>query len=435
MKTNQNRILGLFLLISAAATAQYADQEQALKAEAENFIAIYNTGDSTVYRRFLTTVIPEDKPLLENTLMRYGNTYRTIGEVEVKDLVYKSSKDVELIVQDKKFDAWWRFHIMTDDNRKFKSRTVMPIPMPEIGLGMKKRSKEEVVSDLDNYIRNRLGDNFNGNVYIYEKGSPFYKRSFGRNHVGELNTESTRFGLASAGKMFTSVIIFQLIEEGKLNLQDPVINYMPGLKNKALHNITIEQLLTHTSGMGDFFEQPDFKGLENINTSEEFLPFIEADVPSFPAGEGYRYSNTGFSLLGIIIEKIEGTSFQEVVRTRVFHPLNMNSSEPGMAVGGGLAPVGDMYSFLSGLKQGNLLNKENTELLMTYTTNGSYGYGTEHHLLGNEHIVGHSGGYINECVELNIYPESDHVVVILSNSNPPFGHFLSNKVKELLLYK
>lgn len=94
-----------------------------------------------------------------------------------------------------------------------------------------------------------------------------------------------------------------------------------------------------------------------------------------------------------------------------------------------------MHKFLNGLRQGKLLNQESTQLLLTHSIDGKYGYGTEHHIIGSEHIVGHSGGYINECVELNIYPESDYIVVILSNSNPPFGHFLSNKVKELLLYK
>ena len=422
------------MLLSIAASAQDAEQKQRLKAEAENFISLYNTGDSTTYRNFLASVI-QDKPLLENTLIRYGNTYRTVGEVDIKDLVYKSPTDVEVIVQEKKFDSWWRFHLTTDENQKFLKRTVMPIPMPEIGLKNKKATKEEFISSLDDFVANKLGSNFNGNVFVYDKGKQVYGKSFGSNPAGEKNTENTQFGLASGSKMFTAILIFQLLEEGKLQLKDPVKKFLPELKNAALHEITIEQLLTHTSGMGDFFENPEFGEMESLTTSKSYLPFIEADVPAFPPGEGFRYSNTGYSLLGVIIEKISGTSFQQLVKSQILDPLNMERTLAGTSAGGGFSTSDDMHKFLSGLRQGKLLSKENTQLLMTHTIDGKYGYGTEHHILGSEHIVGHSGGYINQCVELNIYPESDYIVVILSNSNPPFGHFLSNKVKELLLYK
>ena len=113
----------------------------------------------------------------------------------------------------------------------------------------------------------------------------------------------------------------------------------------------------------------------------------------------------------------------------------MKETIAGTSAGGGFSTTDDMHKFLAGFNQVKILNSRNTKLLMTHTVDGKYGYGTEHHILGSEHIGGHSGGYINECVELNIYPKSDYIVVILSNSNPPFGHFLSNKVKELLLYK
>ncbi len=422
------------MLISTKSTAQDAGQKERLKAEAENFISVYNTGDSTTYRKFLEKVI-QDKPMLENTLIRYGNTYRTVGNVAVKDLIFKSPTEVEIIVQENSFDSWWRFHLTTDENQKFLKRTVMPIPMPEIGLREGKTSKEDFLRGLDWYVINKLGSNFNGNVYIYEKDRPVYEKSFGTNPAGEKNTRNTKFGLASGSKMFTATIVFQLIEEGKLQLKDPVRKFLPDLKNSALHDITVEQLLTHTSGMGDFFESPEFKGFENLTTADSFLPFIEADVPVFPPGEGFRYSNTGFSLLGLILEKVSEITYQELVNNRILKPLKMENTVAGNSVGGGFSTVDDMHRFLSGLRNGKILNNENTQLLMTKTVDGKYGYGTEHHILGSEHIVGHSGGFINECVELNIYPNSDYIVVILSNSNPPFGHFLSNKIKELLLYK
>ena len=315
MKKISKLIVGIVMLISVTAAGQDREQKERLKSEAQNFLKIYNSGDNTVYRNFLSKVI-QDEPLLENTLMRYSNTYRSVGEVELRDLVYTSPTDVEVIVQEKQFDSWWRFHLTTDKNQKFLSRTVMPVPLPEIGLKENPLGKEELVQNLDQYIEKKLGSNFNGNVYIYDKGGLMYGKSFGTNPAGEKNNENTKFGLASGSKMFTATLIFQLAEAGKLQLKDPVKKFLPELKNSKLHDITIEQLLTHTSGMGDFFENPEFRGLEKLSTTESFLPFIEADVPAFPPGEGFRYSNTGFSLLGVVIEKVAGVPYQELVKPK-----------------------------------------------------------------------------------------------------------------------
>lgn len=128
-------------------------------------------------------------------------------------------------------------------------------------------------------------------------------------------------------------------------------------------------------------------------------------------------------------------TYQDYLQQNIFDPLKLENTTAGTAVGGGTSTVGDMHNFLTGWKSGKLLTAQNLETMKNHIAKGNYGYGTEHHIIGGEHIVGHSGGYINKCVELNLYPESDYTVVILSNSNPPFGHFLSNKIKELLLWK
>lgn len=338
MKRISNLIVGTLMLISVTAAGQDPDQKGRLRQAAEEFISVYNTGDSITYRNLLSKVI-QDPALLENTLMRYGNTYRSVGEVAIKDLVYKSPTDVEVIVQEKNFDSWWRFHITTNENQEFLSRTVLPVPLPEVGLKKELFSDEKIVQALDTYINQKLGTNFSGNVYIYnnDKMKPLYVKSFGTSPKGEKNAETTQFGLASGSKMFTSVLIFQLQEEGKLELKDPVKKLLPELKNMALHEITVGQLLTHTSGMGDFFENPEFKGLEELPGSQSYLPYIEADVPVFPPGEGFRYSNTGFSLLGLILEKASGKSYQELVKTGILNPLEIKASIAGTSAGGGFS--------------------------------------------------------------------------------------------------
>jgi len=113
----------------------------------------------------------------------------------------------------------------------------------------------------------------------------------------------------------------------------------------------------------------------------------------------------------------------------------MTQSAVGGGAGGGFSTVNDLHKFSLALVRNNLLEENTTKELFKYTVNGKYGYGTEHQVLANENIVGHSGGFINVCTELNIYTKSDYIVIILSNSNPPYGHFLSNKIKELLVRK
>ena len=435
MKYYPKQAFLICMLLSITMHSQSPLVQARLKVEAERFIRLYNTGDTLKYKGFLQGLIA-DQNQLENTMARYRNTFNSIGRVELKRLGYPSSTEVEIFAQEYKYDSWWKFTLQTDENQRFLSRRVLPIPLPEFGLKNAAVGKTKLQSILDDYIENKLGDGFAGNVYISKRGKTMYNKSFGSNIAGKPNTFHTEFGLASAGKMFTALAVLQLWDGHKLELDDSISKYLPNLKNDKLHNITIYQLLTHTSGMGDFFEHPLYETLkDSLTTSDSFLPFIEADEPIFRPGTDVGYSNTAFSLLGILIEKISGFSYQEYLHNNIFLPLGMKSTKAGTGAGGGTSTIVDMDLFLTGLKNPNLLRGVAVECLLNDTVDGHYGYGTEHHIIGGEHIVGHTGGFINECIELNMYPKSNQIVIILSNSNPPYGHFLSNKIKENLVRK
>jgi len=165
------------------------------------------------------------------------------------------------------------------------------------------------------------------------------------------------------------------------------------------------------------------------------MPFFENDLLSFSPGKGWQYSNTGYSLLALIIERTSGTSFKNYIEQNIFQKAFMKNTNVGGGAGGGYSTVNDLHKFSLALLRNGLLEGSTTKELIQYTVNGKYGYGTEHQLLAGENIIGHSGGFVNVCTELNIYTKSDYIVIILSNSNPPFGHFLSNKIKELLVRK
>jgi CubicO group peptidase (beta-lactamase class C family) len=425
------------LCLSSNAWCQSFAEQQKLQVTVDQFFKIYNSGDSSQYYRLLQPVV-KDTAELNHLMDRYKFTYAVIGKVSVKKVNFISPVQADVWSKDEQFDSWWKFSIITDSNQQFKQRLVKPDRFPGEFVQTGKQDYSHLGDQVDRYINQKLGSQFSGNVFINHKGKVLFSRSYGNNAKGAPNTIDQEFGLASMGKIFTAVSMLQLMEKGKINLSDSVGKFLPELHNKAVTAITIEQLLTHTSGMGDFFENATYNRIkDSVKNQIGLLPVIEEEKLAFEPGKGWQYSNTGFVLLGIIIEKFTGASFENYIRENIFLKAGMTHSVPGGGGGGGTSTINDLYSFARSLLNYKLLNPATTTKLLNYTTplNEQYGWGTEHYRLGKEHVIGHSGGYINECTELNIYPKSQSIVIILSNSNPPFGHFVSDKLKELITRK
>ncbi|HYJ38438.1 MAG TPA: serine hydrolase domain-containing protein [Chitinophagaceae bacterium] len=425
----------LLLLFSKNGVAQSQTQDERIHTMVEKFFDLYNSGDTASYRKFLEPV-SETESELQRTLTGYNNAFRMIGKVDVKRIQVNSPQQAEVWTKDLKYDAWWKFSIYADSLQHFKRRTIQPSPFESHFIQTGRLSNQQISEAIDEYLNNKLSSNFSGNVFIANGNQVIYSKSFGTNPENQPNTFEQQFHLASTGKMFTAISILQLKDKGLLSLVDSVKKFLPALENTALANITISQLLTHTSGMGDFFEHPLYEKLkDSLRTAKDFLPFIDTDKPSFEPGKGWRYSNTGFCLLALIIEKVSNKSFEDYIVQNIFAKASMSKSVTGSGAGGGLSTISDLNHFSKALIYNKLLNKTTTTELLEFTVNGKYGYGTEHQTLGEENIVGHSGGFINVCNELNIYTKSNYIVIILSNSNPPYAHFLSNKIKELLVRK
>jgi D-alanyl-D-alanine carboxypeptidase len=426
-------IAALFLLISTKGFGQVQNESKNLNTTISNFFEIYNSGDTSAYRKFLEP-ISENESQLKNTLMGYNNAYRVIGKVDVKRIQVNSPVSAEILARDMKYDAWWKFTIYTDSLQHFKRRTIQPAAFESYFLQRGQLTTEELRGAVDQYIKSKLSSDFSGNVFIAKGNEFIYANSFGNNQKNQPNSFEQQFDLASMGKMFTAVSILQLRDKGMLSLDDKVREFLPDLKNKAVANVTVRQLLTHTSGMGDFFESPLYGKLkDSLHSPKDYMPFIENDQLSFEPGKGWKYSNTGFCLLGLIIEKAGKISFEHYVQQNIYARAYMQNSVVGSGAGGGVSTVNDLHKFSLALLRNNLLQGNTTKELVEFTVNGKYGFGSEHQQLGEEKIIGHSGGFINVCTELNLYTKSNYIVIILSNSNPPFAHFLSNKIKELLV--
>lgn len=410
-------------------------QKDKLTALIGSFIEVYNLGDIIEYKNwFVNSGL--HKTEIENAVKSNLNAYQYIGKVKIRKTDIISPTNVEAWVQTFAYDSWWKFSVVTDSTQNFKYRIIQPAGFSESFIQEGKLSESEIISEADSYCR-RLADSnvFAGNVFIADKEQVIYSKSFGNNAQGKPNNSETQFGLASLGKLITAVSVLQLIQQKQVSLDSTVATYLPHFKNETLaKEVTIRHLLTHTSGMGDFFENPDYqKNVANYKTTSDFLPLLESDTLSFKPGISWQYSNSGFILLSLIIEKVTGMPFVNYVEKNVLQKAGMTMTEIGSGAGGGLSTIPDLFHFANALRSNKLLDMETTRLFFEYTVDGTWGLGSVHQKLGTELIFGHGGDYEGVCTVLGIYLNSGHTVIVLSNMDPPFAHFISDKIKELII--
>lgn len=170
---------------------------------------------------------------------------------------------------------------------------------------------------------------FNGNVLIAEQGNVIYKASFGyaNEETKEKLNENSIFELASVSKQFTAMAIVMLHEKGKLNYDDAMSEYLPELA--VYKNITIRNLLTHTSGIADYMEVMDtIFDKSKIATNDDIISIFAKYQPPvlFEPNTNWEYSNTAYALLASIIEKVSGMSYGEFLKQNIFKPLHMENT-------------------------------------------------------------------------------------------------------------
>lgn len=183
------------------------------------------------------------------------------------------------------------------------------------------------LKQIDSLVIARAADyELSGNVLVAEKGKTIYQTSMGiaNSAANKPVTSSSAFQLASVSKLFTSVAILQLYEKRKLNLNDPVKKYIPELDNGV---ITVSQLLSHTSGLADYqiLEKPYSRDTSKIFTIGDIPAAINNDKNAFRSapGEKWSYSNPGYNLLALVVEKITKISFPDYLTQYIFKPAGM----------------------------------------------------------------------------------------------------------------
>lgn len=172
------------------------------------------------------------------------------------------------------------------------------------------------------------GDRFMGNVLVAKEGAVLFARSYGWANVEWKvpHTPASKFRIGSVTKQFTAAAILLLEERGRLKLADPVSKFIPDAP-EAWKQVTLFHLLTHISGIPSFTDGPEYMTwkLSPEGPAQTFAHIRDKPL-EFPAGEKHKYSNSGYVLLGWIVEKVSGQSYEAFLRENIFTPLGMNES-------------------------------------------------------------------------------------------------------------
>lgn len=229
------------------------------------------------------------------------------------------------------------------------------------------------ISTIREYLRAAAAlGHVQGSVLVAEGGAVLVDTAFGfaNLELGVRNTPDTRFRVASVTKQFTAMAIVMLAESGKLKIADPISRYLDSLPTEW-SAITIHQLLRHTSGISDYegwFDGYDTQAYSNYMAQESAATRIARDARKrpldFPPGSQFHYSNSAYILLGYIVERAAGMSYEDFVRTRILDPLGMSRSSqdhsdeilPDRALGYRLRPSAFPRAYFNGLSRGDYLN-------------------------------------------------------------------------------
>ncbi len=314
---------------------------------------------------------------------------------------------------------------------------------------------DRLAKSIDSLVAPQFkGDQPGVSILIAKKGQVVYQKAFGSASV-ELNVPlrpEMVFDLGSITKQFTAVAILQLVEQGKIVLTDSIQRYIKDFPSKG-HTITIENLLTHTSGIPDY-TQIDLGGrfMERWDFSpKEIIDSFKTRHLQFEPGTKFSYSNSGYFLLGYIIEQVSGESYEKYVREHILAPLELNhtfynqpneiipnhvngykkdsdryqkadfwSATLPYAAGDLVSNTSDLFKWHQALYAGKILKKETldkafTPFILKDGTSTGYGYGWFITDYSKVKAIGHGGAITGFLTNEAYYPEADVYIALLCN--------------------
>ena len=363
---------------------------------------------------------------------------------------------------------------MYHKNLKKMMITASVILLAAIHLSFGQTKAEEVDKLLDLY--HEYGK-FNGSALVAEQGKVVYKKGIGMaNMEWDIeNTTDTKHRLGSITKQFTAMLILQLAADGKLDLQAPITDYLPDYPNGHDPQITTHHLLTHTSGIPNYTAFPGFFKDQSRDpyTPDEFVKKFADEKLDFTPGEKFTYSNSGYFLLGVLIEKVSGKTYEAMLQENIFTPLNMNDSgydhhgeiiknratgyeKQGnefvnsnyidmsipYAAGSLYSTVEDLYLWDQALYTNKMLSKEYMVLYFKPYINAwgnshyAYGWGVGKDVIGNTtdsiYTISHGGGINGFNTNISRSPSDKTLIVLLNNTGGAPLNQMTQSIRAIL---
>ena len=312
---------------------------------------------------------------------------------------------------------------------------------------------------------------FNGSALVAENGKIIYKGAFGMANMewSIPNAPDTRFRLGSITKQFTSMLTLQLVEQGKIKLDGKISDYLPDYRKDIGDKVTVHHLLTHTSGIPSYTGQPGF--FENVSRNPfkvtDFVTKHTSGNLEFEPGSKFSYNNSGYFLLGAIIEKVTGKSYEQVLKENILDPLGMkntgydhhdtlipkraagyaktadgytNAAYLDMSIpyaaGSMYSTVEDLFIWDQALYTDKLITAQSKELMYKpFLDNYAYGWSVSNASFKvNDQpvqIIRHGGGINGFSTMIARFPKEKHLIVVLDNTAQNTGR-LSETLTKIL---
>ncbi|HXG66675.1 MAG TPA: serine hydrolase domain-containing protein [Blastocatellia bacterium] len=483
---------------------RFPDTPAAKRVEA--FLKAFNSGDPKAMRDFHANNAASgvlSSMSLDDISQQDQQMYNDFGGLELRRVVESGQSSITVLLQAKK-GQWLNFRCEVEPAPPHKivglgiepasapadAKPANEPKPPAASANRAKRSDAEIVAALEKFLDEQVkADEFSGTVLLAKDGKTIFEKAYGlaSKSFNVPNNIDTKFNLGSMNKMFTAVAIAQLAEQGKLSFNDTVGKHLPNYPNKAVADkVTIHHLLTHTSGMGSYFNQKYIEAAKDrFKKVEDYAPLYVDEPLAFEPGQKWAYSNSGFMLLGAIIEKVSGQNYFDYVREHIYKPAGMTNTDcyemdtdtPNLAIGytrggpdgrrsadgsrknnlflhvvkggpagGGFSTVRDLLRFDIALRNHKLLSAKYTETVLTGKVDVprrdgaqapagvqvKYAYGFMDRVMNGARTVGHGGGFPGINGQLDMYLDLGYTVAVLSNYDPPAAGKVADKARQLI---
>jgi D-alanyl-D-alanine carboxypeptidase len=447
-----------------------------------------NSGDKAAMESFIkgnlsSRALKEDSA--DDYLTQCQRLYSQSGGFELMQILPpRGPGEVRISARTRRGNYWVQMstRLEKDEPAKLDGFGFRRVPDPEAekadAWATTKMSEADAVKEIERHVAKAAADDRFSGVALVAKGDRvIFNKAYGladkANNIP--NNLDTKFNLGSMNKMFTSVAIAQLVQAGKLSYDTTLAKVLPEYPNKEVAvKITVHQLLTHTSGLGDFFKPEFFQNREKYRNPKDYFPIFANDPLRFEPGKDWSYSNAGFIVLGAIVENASGQNYFEYVRDHIFAPAGMKDTasyavhdivpnlgtgytrfdngdplgiEPrrnnvmtlpmqGSPAGGGYSTAPDLLRFAQALRAHKLVSAELTEKLTSGKVDtpmgARYSYGFIEEMIDGKSVRGHSGGAPGINSYLNIFWDGSYTVIVQGNYDPPAAQELGGKITRFL---